>query len=61
MNAIQALNLRKSEPARNHVSSSFHSETASRFGKKSNMKDILIRNFFRKYPISNDISDVEQL
>ena len=61
MNAIQALNLRKSEPARNHVASSFHSETNSRFGKRSNMKEILIRNFFRKFPISNDISDIEQL
>jgi hypothetical protein len=37
------------------------SETGSRFGRKSNIKEILVRNFFRKFPISGEVSDIEQL
>ena len=37
------------------------SEAGSRFGKKSNIKEMLIRNFFRKYPISITTPDLEQL
>jgi len=27
----------------------------------SNIKDILVRNFFRKFPISMDVNDMEQI
>ena len=55
MNAIQALSLRKPEQARNGPALS---DAGSRFGKKSNIKEILVRNFFRKFPLSNDVSDM---
>ena len=63
MNAIQALSLRKPDAARNGPMASSVSEAGShsRFGKKSNIKEILVRNFFRKYPLTGDISDMEQL
>ena len=57
MNAIQALSLRKPE-ARNAPLSSTLSEAGSRFNKKSNIKEILVRNFFRKYPIRGDFTDI---
>ena len=60
MNAIQALSLRKPE-ARNSGLTSHNSETASRFSKRSNIKEMLVRNFFRKYPISGEVSDIQQL
>ena len=62
MNAIQALSLRKPD-VRNSSSivSASASDAGSRFSKRSNIKEILVRNFFRKYPISGSISDVEQL
>ena len=60
MNAIQALSLRKPD-ARNGSLSMTQSEANSRFSKKSNIREILVRNFFRKYPITNDVTDMEQL
>lgn len=60
MNAIQALSLRKIEPRNNSLNCA-QSETGSRFGKKSNIKEILVRNFFRKFPISGDVNELEQL
>jgi hypothetical protein len=62
MNAIQALSLRKPD-ARNHSSNLPVSSTEknSRFNKKSNIKEILVRNFFRKYPFAGDVTDMEQL
>jgi hypothetical protein len=61
MNAIQALSLRKNDGMRNANHGSHQSDTTSRFSKKSNIKEILVRNFFRKYPISDEISDMQQL
>ena len=70
MNAIQALNLRKPDnrQARGqggaqsvHSHKTNVSEVNSRFSKRSNMKEILIRNFFRKYPLTGEITDMEQL
>ena len=62
MNAIQALSLRKPDVRNsNSIVSSTASDAGSRFSKKSNIKEILVRNFFRKYPISGQITDVEQL
>ena len=58
MNAIQALSLRKNEP-RNASLNCAQSDTSSRFGKKSNIKEILVRNFFRKFPISGEVTDLE--
>ena len=63
LNAIQALSLRKPDITRNNkdAMSQHHmqSEVGSRFGKKSNIKEMLIRNFFRKYPISISTSDMD--
>ena len=61
MNAIQALSLRK--PDNRNVGSlpSNVSDTGSRFSKKSNIKEMLVRNFFRKYPLTGEISDIQQL
>lgn len=36
-------------------------DATSRFGKKSNIKEMLVRNFFRKYPIPLDMADLDQL
>ena len=62
MNAIQALNLRKPDQQRNAqvATTSVHSHKTndSRFNKRSNMKEILIRNFFRKYPLVGNITDM---
>ena len=34
----------------------------SRFShKKNNIKDILVRNFFRKYPVDGQLKDIQQL
>ena len=56
MNAIQALSLRK--PDRVNYSSNM-SEASSRYtNKKSNIRDILVRNFFRKYPLSASTDDL---
>jgi len=49
INAVQALNLRKPDH-RNNFSSNM-SQASSAYNKKSNIKDILVRNFFRKYQI----------
>lgn len=59
MNAIQALSLRKPEPRNIGGLSTTNSEVGSRFSKKSNIKEILVRNFFRKYPLQGNISDME--
>ena len=61
MNAIQALSLRKPDQRNTNNLLSNGSEQNSRFSKKSNIKEILVRNFFRKFPISGEISDIEQL
>ena len=54
------MNLRKPE-ARNGNIQTHKSETNSRFSKRSNIKEMLVRNFFRKYPISGEVSDMQQL
>ena len=63
MNAIQALSLRKPEARNNALTQASNaSDAGSRFmTKKSNIKEILVRNFFRKYPISGDVTDLQQL
>ena len=61
MNAIQALSLRKPEARNFDKISNTLSEAGSRFSKKSNIKDILVRNFFRKYPLESSVSDMQQL
>ena len=61
MNAIQALSLRKPEVRNIGGLSTTHSEVGSRFSKKSNIKEILVRNFFRKYPLDGNITDEGQL
>lgn len=58
MNAIQALSLRKPDNRNAGSLPTNTSETGSRFSKKSNIKEMLVRNFFRKYPISGDVSDI---
>lgn len=35
--------------------------SSSRLGKKSNIKEMLIRNFFRQYPITLVTPDADQL
>lgn len=61
MNVVQSLGLRKSENSRNNASISLKSDPTTRFGKKSNFKEMLTRNFFRKFPITGEISDIQQL
>ena len=61
MNSVQALSLRKPEVRNIGGLSTTQSEAGSRFGKKSNIKEILVRNFFRKYPLDGSITDEEQL
>ena len=53
--------MRKNDAMRNPGQAGHNSDTTSRFSKKSNIKEILVRNFFRKYPISGEISDMQQL
>ena len=53
--------MRKNDAMRNPGQVGHNSDTTSRFSKKSNIKEILVRNFFRKYPISGEISDMQQL
>ena len=53
--------MRKNDAMRNLSQVGHQSDTTSRFSKKSNIKEILVRNFFRKYPISGEISDIQQL
>ena len=53
--------MRKNDAMRNLSQVGHQSDTTSRFSKKSNIKEILVRNFFRKYPISGEISDLQQL
>lgn len=36
-------------------------DKGTRFNKKNNIKDILVRNFFRKFPIGIEVSDMEQI
>ena len=66
MNAIQALNLRKPDKGglndRSPMSQYQMSEvSSSRAPKKSNIKEMLIRNFFRQYPITLVTPDADQL
>lgn len=64
MNVAQALSLRKPDRQRNltqgaHTSADNNRSGASRFSnKRSNIKDILVRNFFKKYPIDRDMQDI---
>ena len=64
MNVAQALSLRKPDRSKRNLTggpqSSYDAHSGgplSRFGqnKKSNIKDILVRNFFRKYPIGPEM------
>ena len=61
MNVAQTLNLRKPDrKPRNLTGGPYGSHeqqvVSSRFNtKKNNIKDILVRNFFRKYPIEASI------
>ena len=62
MNVAQALSLRK--PDRRFVSMGRQESSTqqnSRFNKKNNIRDILVRNFFRKYPIGLEVDDLEQI
>lgn len=61
MNAVQALSLRK--PTRGNSMTGAHTtDNQMRFkNRKSNIKDILARNFLRKHPIDTTLSDSEQL
>lgn len=43
-----------------HRSESY-SQQVSRLFKKNNIKDILVRNFFRKFPIGIEVSDMDQI
>ena len=67
MNVAQALSLRKPDrKARNltggpHGSYDANSQISRFSNKKSNIKDILVRNFFRKYPIGPEMKDIQQL
>ena len=61
MNAIQALSLRKPDARNGNQLAGNSSDVGSRFSKKSNIKEILTRNFFRKYPITGEVNDTEQL
>ena len=59
MNAIQALSLRKPDNRNSYNLLSNPSEAGSRFSKKnSNIKEMLVRNFFRKNPLQGEISDM---
>ena len=61
MNVAQALSLRKPDFPRKqrnltggpHGSYDGNSQVSRFSNKKNNIKDILVRNFFRKYPIEN--------
>ena len=61
INAVAALSLRKPDVKNSMISSNVSESGASRFGKRSNMKEILVRNFFRKYPLQGNITDTQQL
>ena len=65
MNVQQVLSLRK--PVRKernltggpHYGHSDSKSQVSRFSqKKSNVKDILVRNFFKKYPVGRELQDI---
>jgi hypothetical protein len=63
MNAQQMLSLRKPDKrfdslGRQEPNSQ---QQNTRFSKKNNIKDILVRNFFRKFPIGIEVSDMEQI
>lgn len=56
------LSLRKPDKRFDSVSRADHaSQHNSRFSKKNNIKEILVRNFFRKYPIGIEVSDMDQI
>jgi hypothetical protein len=62
MNVVAALNLRKPDKRFESVGRTGSSDKYNtRFNKKNNIKDILVRNFFRKYPIGIEVSDMEQI
>ena len=58
MNAMHTLGLRKADPKRNSTAAPVQSSETSRFGRqKSKIQEILVRNFFRKYPIVADVTE----
>jgi hypothetical protein len=63
MNTMQILSLRK--PDRRFDSLGRQEPNSqqqnTRFSKKHNIKDILVRNFFRKFPIGIEVSDMDQI
>ena len=63
MNTMQILSLRK--PDRRFDSLGRQEPNSqqqnTRFSKKNNIKDILVRNFFRKFPIGIEVSDMVQI
>ncbi len=63
MNTMQILSLRK--PDRRFDSLGRQEPNSqqqnTRFSKKNNIKDILVRNFFRKFPIGIEVSDMDQI
>ena len=64
MDVAQALRLRKNDNRRFESVGRFESASSqpqTRFNKKNNIKEILVRNFFRKYPIGIEVSDMEQI
>jgi hypothetical protein len=62
MNAVQMLSLRKPDRRFDSVSRTDQSTSNnSKFSKKNNIKEILVRNFFRKFPIGVEISDMDQI
>lgn len=61
MNAQQMLSLRKPDKrfdsiARNEPTSQHNNRL-----NKNNIKEILVRNFFRKFPIGIEVSDIDQI
>ena len=65
MNVQQVLSLRKPVRKERNLTGGpgYHQSDvksqASRFSqKKSNVKDILVRNFFKKYPMGRDLQDI---
>jgi hypothetical protein len=59
MSIQQVLSLRKPEKRFDSHKRPFASQEVNRHGKKNNIKDILVRNFFRKYPIGAEVSDMD--
>ena len=63
MNAQQMLSLRKPDKRFDSLGrlEPNSQQQNTRFSKKNNIKDILVRNFFRKFPIGIEVSDMDQI